>query len=736
MNGMVRVHRARPPAAAGSGAWRTGIRPAFVIGLLVLSAGGSGLRAGPQGSGPRPNVLLITVDTLRADKLGCYGNRNVKTPHIDGLARNGILFTRVFAHNPLTLPSHANIMTGLTPLFHGVHDNENFVLQDRFLTLAEFFKARGYATGAVIGAFPLDSRFGMAQGFDFYEDNVIPKGAPKNAPGERRAEAVARVAEQWLDRQESEWFLWVHFYDPHYPYEAPEPFSSRYPVKPYNGEVAYVDSVLGDFLTYLETRGRRDGTVIILTSDHGESLGDHGEKTHGMLAYNSTLWIPLIISGPGLKPATSDRLGAHIDIFPTLCDLLGQDAPPGLQGVSLVPGGRTKRNPSRLVYFESLDPYDNFGWAPLRGFISAKSKFIDSPVPELYDLESDFTETVNLSGDDPPGPLRKQLNQLMKTLSGPGAEEARRPVDRQARERLRSLGYLGPSGVERKTAFGPRDDIKALLPVFNRSRAAYVLKDAGQAERGIAELRRIIAGGVRIFHPYLYLAELLRDGGRLQEALDVLSKGVGLFPANYELVRVLADCLVEAGRNQEAVELVRSKSLFQMEQDPRIWFFLGRAYENLEDFPAAVEAYEKTVGTDPEFAEAYFRLGVAYSGLAGRRQEDETPFAKGVAALRRSLELDPGLTESHRALGLAYFSSGETAEAVRELETCLSRGFADGRIHFILGQAYLSRGDRSKALASFTACKTGFPGSLTDEEKRFLDILITRCAPGRKKGPG
>ena len=298
-----------------------GRRAGFMICLLilVLAAPGGNTRLWSETMGQRPNVLLIIVDTLRADKLGCYGSQRVKTPFIDRLARNGVLFNRFFAHNPLTLPSHANIMTGMTPPYHGVHDNENFVLRDHFLTLAEYLKDRGYATGAAVGAGPVDSRFGIAQGFDFYVDRVAPKGAPKNSIGERRADAVTAIAKNWLGWQKSEWFFWMHIWDPHYPYKAPEPFWSQYPDKPYNGEVAYVDFVLGDFFKYLEDTGQLGRTLVILTSDHGESLGDHGEKTHGMLAYNSTLWVPLIISFPGLKPARVDQRGAHIDIFPTVC---------------------------------------------------------------------------------------------------------------------------------------------------------------------------------------------------------------------------------------------------------------------------------------------------------------------------------------------------------------------------------------------------------------------------------
>ena len=704
----------------------------FLIFVFGLDRGDSGLRIWPRNPNPRPNVLLIIVDTLRADKLGCYGSQRVKTPFIDRLARNGVLFSRAFAHNPLTLPSHANIMAGLTPPYHGVHDNGNFNLRDQFLTLAEYLKAQGYATGAVVGASAVDSRFGIAQGFDFYEDKVAPKGAPKNSVGERRADAVAAIAKNWLGWQKSEWFFWMHLWDPHYPYKPPEPFLSQYPEKPYNGEVAYVDFVLGDFFKYLEDTGQLGRTLVVLTSDHGESLGDHGEKTHGMLAYNSTLWSPLIIAFPALKPARVGQPAAHIDIFPTICDLLGLETPPGLQGISLVPAIRGKKNPPRSIYFESLEPYFNFGWAPLRGFISGKQKFLDSPIPELYDLEVDFDETLNLMEGHPPGAYRSQLAKLMKTLSHPEADGAEKSHDQGTREMLRSLGYAGRSGFEKKEKFGPQDDIKSLLPIYNKSHSAYILKDSGEIDKAITELRKIVAAGTRIYQSYLYLAQLLRERGLNRDALDVLGEGRRRFPANYEILRLSARCLLDLGRNEEVVELVRSGSLFQMEQDPRIWYFLGQAYTNLGEHQSAAEAFEAAVAADPEFAEAYLSLALAYLALSEQKEEEEAFYQRTIGILKQALKVNPGLTDAYRALGLAHFHSGDMEEAILNLEASLSQGLADGRIHYALGRAYLSRGNKAKALLHFAACKNKYIESFSDEEKSYLETLITRSQPAKK----
>ncbi len=704
----------------------------YLLFISGLARGIAGPRIEPRIPSPRPNVLLIIIDTLRADKLGCYGSQRVKTPFIDRLARSGVLFNRTFAHNPLTLPSHANIMTGMTPPYHGVHDNGNFKLRDQFLTLAEYLKAQGYATGAVVGAGAVDSRFGIAQGFDFYEDKVAPKGAPKSSIGERRADAVTALAKNWLGWQKAEWFFWMHVWDPHYPYKPPEPFLSQYPEKPYNGEVAYVDFVLGDFFKYLEDSGQLGRTLVILTSDHGESLGDHGEKTHGMLAYNSTLWVPLIISFPGLKPARVDQPAAHVDIFPTICDLLGLDKPAGLQGMSLAPSIRGKKNPQRSIYFESLEPYFNFGWAPLRGFISGKQKFFDSPIPELYDLEVDFNETVNLMEATAPGAYRSELAKLTKTLSHPEADGAQRSYDQGTREMLRSLGYAGRSGFEKKENFGPQDDVKSLIPIYNRSHSAYVLKDSGEADRGIAELRKLVNAGPRIYQPYLYLAQLLREKGLNEDALNVLGEGRRRFPANYEILRLSARCLLDLERHEEVVELVRSRNLFQMEQDARIWYFLGQAYANLGDHQGAAEAFERAVTADPEFAEACLSLGLAYLSLSEQREAEEALYQKTIEVLKQALKVDPGLTDAYRALGLAYFHSGDMDEAILNLEASLSQGLADGKLHYALGRAYLSRGNRAKALLNFTVCKNKYVDSFSDEEKSYLDALITRSQPAKK----
>ncbi|GAI10984.1 unnamed protein product, partial [marine sediment metagenome] len=363
------------------------------------------------------NVLLITIDTIRPDRLSCYSTKYLQTPRIDALAEKGAVFDRAFAHNPLTLPSHVNILLGTTPLYHGVHENSFSIVAEDFLTLAEYLKGKGYATGAFIGAFPLDSRFGLAQGFDVYDESYPSKSSNVFVFPERKAEKVIESAIDWIGKLDSKWFTWIHIWDPHSPYLPPDSFLLKFKDDLYSGEVAYVDSELGKFFDYLEKSNLAGNTLIVLTGDHGEALEEHGESTHGYFAYNSTLWVPLIIAGPGIEQTRVDEYVSHTDIFPTLCDVLGIEKPSFLQGISLLPLLRGKKIKNRVIYFESLLAFYHSGWAPLRGFIEEKVKFIDSPLPEFYNLEDDFDEEENLVQEINLERYQKRMKELIETYS-------------------------------------------------------------------------------------------------------------------------------------------------------------------------------------------------------------------------------------------------------------------------------------------------------------------------------
>jgi arylsulfatase A-like enzyme len=297
--------------------------------LLILAvAAGTLFLAAASPAPPRSNLLLITVDTLRPDRLGCYGADRPSTPHIDAMAESGALFLNAYAHNPLTLPSHVNLLVGTTPLQHGVHENSLAVLTETHETLAEHLKARGYATAAFIGSFSLDSRFGLAQGFDVYDDSYPSRADGLAVIPERPAQAVLGAAISWMEQADSPWFVWIHLWDPHAPYLAPSPYRETYGDDPYAGEVAYVDAGLGGLFDFMSANHLKEKTLMVFTGDHGEAFGEHGETRHGYFAYNTTLRVPLIVTGPGIpRGKTIRRNAAHIDVFPSICAWLGTDPP-------------------------------------------------------------------------------------------------------------------------------------------------------------------------------------------------------------------------------------------------------------------------------------------------------------------------------------------------------------------------------------------------------------------------
>ncbi|MCJ7526230.1 MAG: sulfatase, partial [Candidatus Aminicenantes bacterium] len=285
---------------------------------------------------PAFNVLLITIDTLRYDRVGILDPRHVKTPNLDMLAEKSLVFTRAFSHNPVTLPAHINILTGTTPLFHGVSDNTGFKLDKSFLTLPHYLRRFGYRTAAFVGAFPLDSRFGLDQGFDLYDDFYGTRNEREFFFVERPAEKVIAPAMAWIGKQTQKWFGWIHLFDPHQPYLPPSPFKETYAADPYSGEVAYVDAQLGVLFDFLRKKHLLEKTMVILTADHGEALGEKGEDTHSYFAYNNTIHVPLFIHIPGRKPQTFAKNVCHTDIFPTVCEALNLKIPPKLQGESLL----------------------------------------------------------------------------------------------------------------------------------------------------------------------------------------------------------------------------------------------------------------------------------------------------------------------------------------------------------------------------------------------------------------
>ena len=706
---------------------RVGRAAWLAVGALLLTA------AAPRS--PDLHVLLITIDTLRADRLGCYGTHGVPTPAIDGLAARGVLFERAFAHNPTTLPSHANILSGLTPLAHGVSENSKSVFPAGLPTMAGDLKAAGYATAAFIGAFPLESRFGLDGGFDVYDDAFGARGGLEGEYKERRADEVIGAATAWISRQAGRWFCWIHLWDPHAPYAPPEPYRGRFRQDPYAGEVAYVDAEIGVLLREIEGRRLSDRTLVVLTADHGEGLGEHGELTHSYFAYNSTLHVPLIVAGPGVAARRVAANVAHIDILPTVRELLGLGRRPSLQGRSLVELMKTGRADDRPVYFESLEPYFDKGCAPLRGFVHGRTKFIDTPIPEVYDLAADFGESKNLAETNDLGPLRRELERLEKALASPRSEQGPRVADARTLERLRSLGYTAAPVAQPKAAYGPADDVKSILPFQQRLERAILLGDGGQPAASVRELEALIADKKDFTPAYIYLARGLMAQGRPEDAVDSLDAGVRDNPRNYALLSVFGSLLVELQQDARAAEIL-TRAIAIIDFDPDAWNNLGGIRARQGDADGALECFDRAVALDAGFAPAHLNIGSArmalYSGR-GRKPED---LAQALDHFRRAVELEPASNPALRGLASALTSAGRVDEALPVWERAVASDPQDSFSTYNLGVAHFNRGDKARALRAFETYLELRKDSLRPEERDRVLALIAKCRGGQDRPSG
>ena len=672
------------------------------------------------------NLLLITIDTLRADRLSCYNPNFLMTPHIDALAARGTIFKRAFAHNSTTLPSHANILLGTTPLYHGVHDNFNFIIREEMVTLAEYLAEQGYATGAFIGAYPLDSRFGLAQGFTTYDDEYKRQHEDNFYSPERRAEAVINNAVDWIGRQTSPWFAWIHCYDPHVPYDPPEPFKSRFAKTPYDGEVAYVDQEMGRLFKYLESQNLIENTAIIFTGDHGESLGDHGEETHAFFAYNSTIWIPLIISAPELKPRSNTQTVSHIDIFPTVCEILKLKKPAFLQGESLLSAMKGKKLKARPVYFESLYPYYNRGWAPLVGFIRGDEKFIDSPIYELYDLKADFNEKINLFQPAQIRTYKDYLERIIKDFSAPENTKAKYKFDRKSLEKLQSLGYLSGSHVAINKKFTKADDIKVLLPIYYKTQDAWDTYKAGKTEAAISSLQKILAEKNKIDMAYKRLAGIYSETGRTHEALEILEQGLEQFPSSYETFIDYLKTLNNAAKYAQVIKAIDESDFAEIDLDPELWYQLGLAYLHLREYSQAIKAYEKTISLDSNYPEVFHNLGETYLALALKSKKRDD-LGKAAEMYQKAIELDPTFPKPFNGLGKVYHSRGDISAAIGQWKKALKVDPDHSGSLFNLGMAHFEQQKFREAYPYFVRYKKLYYNRLSPELKSNLDRLIKRC---------
>ncbi len=607
-----------------------------VVGLAV------GCRSSPErplvdnGSLRRANLLLVTVDTLRQDRVGAYGNQSGLTPTIDRLAANGVRFTHAFSTAPLTLPAHASILTGLLPRHHGIHSNTRFRLAPEVPTLASIAKAAGYRTGAFVGAFVLDGRFGLSRGFDEYDDRLPRVDRTSFHFAERRAGEVVAHAGDWILQSSSEsspWLAWVHLFDPHAPYDPPAEY--RTGRAPYDGEIAYADAMLGTLIERLRAAHALDHTLVVVTADHGESLGEHGETTHGLFAYNATLAVPLVFSGPSLSQHAVDQPVSHVDIAPTIATLLGLGLPAAVDGVSLL-GPLAADRP---LFFEALDASLNRGWAPLRGVVQGHTKYIDLPEAELYDLSADPHELSNRIGHD------ASVSGLQRLLApqltdGPAAPSV--SLDADARSRLRSLGYTGGSAAGKTP--GLADDPKRLVALNEQFNTAITAYDEGRSDEALAAFLSILRARPDFTSARTTASTILVVSGHGREAVDLLRAGLAIQPASPELLAKLGTAFRstgDLGGARDALEQARRAG----DDSADVLNELAQTYAGLGDPEQARRLFLAVVDRNPTAPTSWFNLGLFE--LQSRRPVD------AVSALRRATAIDPSYGDAWNALGAA-----------------------------------------------------------------------------------
>jgi arylsulfatase A-like enzyme/Flp pilus assembly protein TadD len=700
-----------------------------VLGLVAAVLGGGACRAKP----PRPNILLVTFDTTRADHLGAYGYAGARTPVVDRLAAEGVTFEDAYSSIPLTAPSHSTILTGKFPMAHGVRDNGLFVLGPEQQTLAEILKAQGYRTGAAIGGFPLVARYGLNQGFDFYDDRLTPAFDSPLAGGarrrddfsfeERRAARVNEAVFEWLDAGRREpFFLWVHYYDPHQPNNPPAPYDQVFADNPYDGDIAYTDESLGTLIARLKRDGLYDDTLVVLTSDHGEGLREHEELSHSYLLYDSTLHVPLVMRGPGVAP--SRRVAGRVrlvDVAPTLLDALGLPVPADMQGRSLKPllAGGADARVERTHYAETLSPRLSQNWGELRALYEGTWKYIHGPRPELYDLAADPKELHDLAASRPEqaASMRTALADFLKRNSPPGGSRMS-PVDAETRARLQALGYLAAGAGQgqeireelRSDGLAPQDRARD-VSLIGMARALGMRGDHWGA-RDIARRLLVGAGDDPFYLEMLANSDL--NLGQPDEALASIEKMLALGPgSNRSAERLLLEAGLlkhRRGEHDAAARLVRRS----LELEPTAEsYYLVAALEAQEGRPAEERRLlELSLSLDPRYAPARVDLAVRLA-QEGRREDARRE-------LDRALTDQPYFAKAHYNYGAFLLEQGDADGALARFDraVALDERYAKARLAAIVVRLRLGR--RAEAEKGLADLRTLAPASPEAEQARLL----------------
>jgi len=613
-----------------------------------------------------PSVVVITIDTLRADHLGCYGYKQIRTPNIDALAAESARFARAYTAVPVTLPSHTVMFTGTYPMSNGMHDFAANKLGSTQPTLASVLKDHGYATAAVIGSAVLDSRFGLNRGFDFYYDHFDFNRLQESnlEEMERPGNLVTDVTLDWLGKNyRKKFFLWMHLYDPHYPYHPPAPYDAEYKERPYDGEIAFADQQVGRLIRFLKSKGLFANTLIVLSGDHGESLGEHGEKSHGFFIYNATMHVPFIVHLPGARsPRVMPDLISLADLMPTVLQALKIEVPPQVQGRNLLPLIKGKeQDEARSLYGETFLPRLHFNWSELRGIETANYHFIEAPKPELYDLAKDPGETQNLYGEKKAvaEEMRARLAALIRQYSA-GQELAEKTgLDPALMERLKSLGYAGFSGGAPPTITDRAlPDPKDRIEVYELVSEAIAESQHGEYAASTAKLELVLKSDPDSVPVHYLLGVNYYRMREYPKAVEQLQRVLQLSPEYSLAVYELGLAYGHAGNWDQAIQTLKRA----LELDSTNFSAarnLGAAYLQKKMVPEAAAAFRQSIAIAPEYAPGHRALGevLLYEGLVD----------DALTELRRAAELEPQDPDNHVALARALAAKGLNGEAQAEM---------------------------------------------------------------------
>ena len=647
----------------------------------------------------KPNVILFTLDTTRADHIASYGYPDVKTPNLDALAGRGVLFEQAATSSPLTLPAHCSIMTGMYPTYHGVRVNGNTALSQEQTTIAEVLSSQGYRCGAFIGAFVLDGRWGLNQGFQYYDDGFDLKKYKHLDLGavQRPGNEVIDAALTWLDGEKAgPFFAWIHLYDPHTPYEPPEPYGSEYSqrglIGRYDGEIAFMDDQIGRCVAWLETNGLNNNTIIVLIGDHGEGLGSHGEGTHGYFIYDYAAHVPFIITTPlqGLRGIRVSSQVRGVDVFPTILGLIGVRGRAGIHGRSLLPlVFKPKSRHEDSAYGESMAPNIQFGWSPLQYLRTSQYKYIDAPKAELYDISQDADEQANLFGDHPEiaRRMKAELDRLIAETSKGAPLPQAANLDRETVERLAALGYIGaPVSAKKASAGAPRAlaDPKDKLPVFVSIQQAGELIIKDQYAQAAENLEAALRDEPTIPQALLQLATCYTEMGRTEEAKAKLDSVLKDDPENIQALISLANILLREGKKEDVLALCKH-TLAVDERNVQAYMLMGEVYMSDNNHIEALPYLEKAVEIQPKLTRN--RLNLAAS-LVGVKQ-----YARAETMLKEIIVENPKSPRARYNLGLLYEEQGRLEEARTAYAEEVSAFPREFQARFNLGKVLLRLGD-------------------------------------------